>query len=131
MQQASLLSSKAKPVTAYFSVANRALLPGRRAADRIGVQGSLGSVYFRVGYFGPEGNISAEVLGNAYQTPEIDDSDDPFLIRMVVTPEKKKLLKKKGKRIVTLRKSQRFSVRATSTAHASSSDEAAIVVGTV
>jgi hypothetical protein len=130
MQQASLLSSKARPVTGYFSVANRALLPGRRAADRIEVQGSPGSGYFRVAYFGPEGNISAEVLGNAYQTPEIDESDDPVLIRMVVTPEKKKLLKKKGKRIVTLRKSQRFSVRATSSIHAPSSDEAAIVVGT-
>lgn len=129
-QQVGITSNKALPVTGIFTIANRAVLPDRRAEDGFRVQGSGGGIYFQVLYLGPEGNVTAGLLTGTHETPLLDHSDEAIPVRMIVTPNKKKLSKKKGKRVVTLRKSQRFSVRATSTAHASSSDEAAIVVGT-
>jgi len=129
-QVVGITSNKALPVTGIFTIANRAVLPDRRAEAGFKVQGAGGGIYFQVLYLGSEGNITAGLLSGTHETPLLDHSDEAIPFRMIVTPNKKKLSKKKGKRVVTLRKSQRFSVRATSTAHASSSDEAAIVVGT-
>lgn len=129
-QQVGITSNKALPVAGIFTISNRAVLPDRRAEDRFRVRGSGGGIYFQVLYLGSEGNVTAGLLAGTHETPLLDHSDEAIPVRMVVTPNKKKLLKKKGKRVVTLRKSQRFSVRATSTDHASSSDEAAIMVGT-
>lgn len=129
-QQVAMTSNKALPVSGIFSITNRAVLPDRKAEEKFTLHGSGGGAYFRVLYLGPDGNVTAGLLAGTAETPVLDHSDEPVLIRMAVTPDRKKLAKKKGKRTVTLRKSQRFSIRATSTTYAPARDEASIVVGT-
>ncbi|MBL9157644.1 MAG: SUMF1/EgtB/PvdO family nonheme iron enzyme [Verrucomicrobiales bacterium] len=129
-QQVAMTSNKALPVSGIFSIANRAVLPDRKAEEKFTLHGSGGGAYFRVLYLGPDGNVTAGLLAGTAETPVLDHSDEPMLIRMAVTPDRKKLAKKKGKRTVTLRKSQRFSIRATSSTYAPARDEASIVVGT-
>lgn len=116
-QLANVDSRKARRVTGHIGVANRASLPGGRAADRIAVQGKKGNALFKVNYQGPGGNVTAAMVAAGHQTAAIDGNSGMTMLRAVVTPNKKKLSKKRGKRTVYLKKTFSSALRATSTAY--------------
>jgi hypothetical protein len=120
-QVATLISKKAKPVTGYVSVFNRSNRP-----DVIAVSGTGGSALFTVSYSGPEGNISAGLLAGTYRTPEMDENDAPVPIRATITPNKRNLTKKKGKKTFILKKTHTILIRATSTFDPATADAASI-----
>ncbi|MBL9160907.1 MAG: SUMF1/EgtB/PvdO family nonheme iron enzyme [Verrucomicrobiales bacterium] len=124
-QLAGLTSKKANAVIGFASVANRGKLP-----DVIAVSGSGGSALFAVSYSGPEGNITAGLLTGTYRTPEMDQDNAPVSIRATITPNKKKLTKKKGKKTVILKKTHVLSLRVTSTFDPAIEDAAKISVQT-
>lgn len=125
-----LLSKKARPVVGYIQIHNRALLSNARAKDRLNVSGTAGGGLFQVSYLSEEGNISAGMASGTYRTPAIDGSDTGVTIRANVTPNKKRLIKKKGRRTIVLRKSQLLQIRASSEAYSSAFDSAVIQVMT-
>ena len=120
-QVATLISKKAKPVTGYVSVFNRSNRP-----DVIAVSGTGGSAFFAVTYSGPEGNITAGLLAGTYRTPEMEQGDAPVSIRATITPNKKKLTKKKGKKTVILKKNHTLLIQVKSTFDAAIGDAASI-----
>lgn len=104
-----LTSKKAKSVTGMTAVRNTGALP-----DSLKLSGLAGSSLFAVTYLGPAGNMTAGLIAGTANTPQMDSADIPFTIRTTITPSKKKLLKKRGKRKVFLKKSHTTMVRATS-----------------
>ncbi len=124
-QSASLFSIKAKPVTAYAEFANRGNLP-----DRILARGSGGNGFFKVDYFTGAGKVTGDLLRGTFSTTEIDGTDAGVLVRAVVTPNKKKLAKKKGKKTKILKKPLTLSLKATSAFDAGIMDAATIKVQT-
>ncbi len=129
-QLVDLSSSKARRVTGHIGVGNNAILPDGRAVDRITVQGKKGNALFKVKYNGPGGNVTAAVVAVGYQTAAIDGSSGMTKLQTVVTPNKKKLKKRKGQRTVYLKKTFSTLMRATSTAYRPASDSATIRVRT-
>jgi hypothetical protein len=125
-QAAALISTKAKAVTGYASLSNRGKLPDVLVGSATG-----GSALFAVSYFGPTGNITAGLLTGAYTTPEMDENADPVSIRATITPNKKKLTKKKkGKKPRILKKTHVLSLRLKSTFDPAIEDAARISVQT-
>jgi hypothetical protein len=121
-QLVSLISKNALPVTGYATLANRGNLP-----DVITVSGSGGSALFTVSYAGPAGNITAGILAGTYRTREIDENDAPVPIRATITPNKKKLTKKKkGRKPLILKKTHTILIRAVSTFDPATADSASI-----
>ena len=114
-QQVSLTSVSARTIVARATVSNRTLLPERRAAERLAVRGTRGTPLFRIAYFGRSGNLSASVIAGTHQTPWIDGRDAPVSYRIVVSPDRKKLVKTTGSLTAVQRKTQFFLIRAQST----------------
>ncbi len=113
-------------MTGYASLSNRGNLPDVLAASATG-----GSAFFAVSYFGPEGNITAGLLSGTYRTAELSEGIDPVVIRASITPNKKKLTKKKkGKKPTILKKTHVLSLRVKSTSDPALSDAAVIRVQT-
>ena len=124
-QLVALVSKNAIPVTGHATLANRGILP-----DVMAVSGTGGSALFTVSYSGPEGNITAGLLAGTYRTPEMDETAEPVPIRATITPNKKKLTKKKGKKTFLLKKNHTILIRATSTFDPATGDAASISVQT-
>jgi len=125
-QVAALISSKAAAVTGYASFANRGNLPDVLVGSATG-----GDAFFAVSYFGSEGNITAGLLTGSYETPEMTEGSSEVSIRATVTPNKKKLTKKKkGKKSTILKKNIGLSIRLRSTFDPAVTDAATISVQT-
>lgn len=129
-QLVTLTSKKARPVTGYLALGNRVVLPDDRAADAVVLRGSGGNALFAVSYLGNEGNVTAGILTGTYETAAIDGDDGSVLLRAVVTPNKKKLAKKKGRRTVYLKKTFTSLFQAGSKAWPPANDAATINVQT-
>jgi hypothetical protein len=129
-QLVTLTSKKAGPVTGHVALGNRVVLPDDRAADAVMLRGSGGNALFAVTYLGNEGNVTAGMLAGTYETAAMDGDDGSVLLRAVVTPNKKKLVKKKGRRTVYLKKTFTGLFQAGSKAWPPATDSAAINVQT-
>ncbi|MBL9158599.1 MAG: cadherin-like beta sandwich domain-containing protein [Verrucomicrobiales bacterium] len=129
-QLVTLTSKKAGPVTGHVALGNRVVLPDDRAADSVVLRGSAGNALFAVTYLGNEGNVTAGILTGTYETAAMDGDDGSVLLRAVVTPNKKKLAKKKGRRTVYLKKTFTSLFQANSKAWPAATDAAAINVQT-
>lgn len=90
-----IASKKAKPVLANIRIVNDGQLP-----DIMALQGGLGNSLFTVSYFGAGGNITAEVATGLFRTSELSEGDGEEQIRLAITPNKKKLIYKRGKKIL-------------------------------
>jgi len=100
-QMVTLTSRNANPVTGHASIANRGWLPAV-----LEVNAERGNSLFNVLYRGPAGNnLTAVLIKGPYRTPAMDASDAPLAIRATVTPNKRKLAKKRGRRTTILRRS--------------------------
>lgn len=130
VQLASLVSSKARPVTGYLALGNRVVLPDDRAADAVVLRGDRGNAFFKVAYLATTGNVTAAVLAGTYRTPMIDADDGSVLLRVAVTPNKKKLTKQKRKTKVILRKTLVLPFSASSSLDPAIRDAASIRVQT-
>lgn len=122
-QTATVLSLKARPVTAALALANRGNRP-----DRLLLRGRNGEPFLKVTYFGPTGNITSAVVTGTYRTPEIDESDAEILVRVSVKPNVGKLVGKTGQRTAILKKVLTLPVSAKSTKDATKSDSGAIQI---
>lgn len=124
-QRAAALSRRARRVNGSLAVANRGNLPVRLA-----VRGGGGNAFFAVSYLGAGGNVTAAMLTGRHLTPEIDSSRAPDRQTVRVTPNKRKLTKKKGRRVTIARKTLTLSIGASAVGAKASPDAAAIRVQT-
>ena len=114
----------------YIALSNRVVLPEGRAADPVALQGAGGNAFFKVTYLAPEGNVTSGIIAGTYETVAIDGDDAPVLLQAAVTPNKRKLTKKNGRRTVYLKKTFASLFRASSTAWPAASDAATMGVMT-
>lgn len=124
-QLASLVSKKAKPVTAYAAVGNAGNLP-----DVLLARAGKGNGFFKVTYHAPTGNATASLLAGSYRTARVANGVGSVSIRIAVKPNKKKLTRSKGGRPSTLRKTLTLPVSASSTFQPSTGDAASVQVKT-
>jgi arylsulfatase A-like enzyme len=124
-QTALLTSRRLRMVTGYATLSNRGNLP-----DLIAGSANGGNTYFAVTYFGPGGNMTASLLTGTYRTPELQQRDSPVSIRATITPNKRRLTRKVGKRTVIVRKTHTLLIHAKSTFDPSTSDSASIRIQT-
>ncbi len=120
-----LTSTRARAVSGVTTVTNTGGLP-----DSLKLSGMPGSSLFSVSYQGPAGNMTAGLIAGTANTPDMDDADTPIAIRTTITPNKKRLTKKQGKRRFILKRSHTTLVRATSTFDPGMSDFGIIGVQT-
>jgi hypothetical protein len=124
-QTVTLTSRRANPVTGHASIANRGTLP-----DVLAVNATRGSTLFKAVYLGPAGNLTAGLTSGSYRTPAMDEGDAPLAIRATVTPDKRKLTRKSGRRSVVLRKRFIATIAARASSDAGSNDFGSIKVQT-
>lgn len=105
----SVYSKKAGPVSATATVRNNSAL-----ADTFRVFAGRGNSLFGAIYRNGSTNITAAVTAGTYQTPSISLGNGAVSIRATITPNKKKIVKKKGKKTTILRKTFTSTIRATS-----------------
>lgn len=105
----SVYSKKAGPVSATATVRNNSAL-----ADTFRVFASRGNSLFGAIYRNGSTNITAAVTAGTYQTPSISLGNGAVSIRATITPNKKKIVKKKGKKTTILKKTFTSTIRATS-----------------
>lgn len=119
-----IIAKNAAPRNGFAKIGNDGDL-----ADTMKVFGSRGNGFFKVSYFGP-GNITAAVNLGTYTTPTLDSTDAPVLIRQNVVPDKKKIVKKKGKKKVTLKKTLTSTIRATASSNPALADSGLLIYKT-
>lgn len=125
-QQLKLVSRKARRVSGYASAANRGNL-----SDRVALRGSGDTRFFKVDYRDSSGAlVTASVRSGLYQTPELKPGDPADWLQVKVTPVKKLIVGKKGKKIVTLRKVHIAIINASSVLDPSVGDGVSIRVET-
>jgi hypothetical protein len=120
-QLATLIFLKARPVKGRASFANRGNRP-----DFIAGRATGGNAYFKVVYSGLTGNVTAGLRAGTYRTPEIKRGDIPVSIGVLITPNQKKLTKKRGKTTSILKKARTLVITAASTLDPSIKDSASI-----
>jgi hypothetical protein len=109
-QQLPLVATRAGAVSGYVAVANRGNRP-----DRFNYRGNGDNRYFKVEYRNATGAlVSASVKAGLYRTSEMEPEAPVEWLRVTVTPVKKLIVVKKGKKTVTLRKAQTASINAAS-----------------
>ncbi|MCB1204791.1 MAG: SUMF1/EgtB/PvdO family nonheme iron enzyme [Verrucomicrobiae bacterium] len=122
-QLASLIAKRAKRVIGYVGISNRGNFP-----DGLRVAGGRGTSFFKVTYMAP-GNITAAVLAGNYLTGALEGGEEvPMTIS--VTPNKRKLSKKKGRKTKILKKTLLLSLRAESLWDSEVGDQATLRVQT-
>ncbi len=105
---AKITSKKAKAVKGKALVRNTGNLP-----SPITVSASKGNGFFKVVYSGPGGNLTSALNAGRYQTPSLSSASAPVTITAKITPNKKKLLKKKkGQKVRVVKKTYKGSYRA-------------------
>ncbi len=124
-QKVSLTSKKGAKVTAYAIVANNGNL-----AEAMDVSGTGRSRIFGIDYFQGVAKITAAVAVGRYQTAQLAEGGGSTLIKAVVSPVRKKVTRKVGKRTVFLKKTFATTVRAKSSTNPAVSDAAIIEVKT-
>lgn len=124
-QVLALSSKKAVPVSGVATFRNGGTLP-----DELILSGTGGNALFAVAYLGDAGNVTGQMLTGTLRTPVLVQGDEAVAVRVSVVPNRKKLSKKKGKRTVTLKKTQGISVKAISDFDPSIGDQAIISVRT-
>jgi hypothetical protein len=125
-QLAGYTSVKAGAISALATFRNAGTLP-----DELRIFGTPGNTLFGVVYTNASANITAQVITGTYQTPALAAGDEASWIRATVSPNKKKLTKKKkGKRPKILRRSQLLQIRASSVFDPALSDTGYISVQT-
>jgi formylglycine-generating enzyme required for sulfatase activity len=129
-QQVSIGSRGARAVKGRTTVANRSLLPGRRAADSLIVRGHRGNRYFRVNYLGPMGTVTASIVAGTHRTPKIDANDAAIAYRIRVKPNRRRLTTTRGGRAVISKKTFSSLIQAESGIHRPASDSGLIRVWT-
>lgn len=124
-QVAGLASFRAGVVTGFVTISNRGKLP-----DAIAVKGTGSNALFGVSYSGPEGNITAGLITGTYRTAEMDENVASVSLRVTISPNKKRLTKKNGKKNHILKKSHAVLIQAKSTLDPLIGDSALISVQT-
>jgi hypothetical protein len=125
IQLVSLTSLRARPVTGYATVSNHGNFP-----DIQSVQASSGNAFFAVTYFDPEGNVTAALIRGNYRTPELENNEAAVPIRILITPNKKKLIKKKRRKTRILKKTLFVNLTVTSKFDAAIRDAVSLRVQT-
>lgn len=122
----SLGSRKAVPVSGVATFRNGGTLP-----DELILSGTGGNALFGVAYLGSTGNVTGQMLAGTLKTAALVEGDVPVAVSVSVSPNRKKLSKKKkGRRTITLKKSHTIFVRARSDFDPSIGDQAIISVRT-
>lgn len=112
-----VISKKAKRVNVNATITNSSVL-----ADTFRVSARKGNKLFKVKYTGPTGNITGTITTGRYVTPSLHASAAPVSIRAVVTPIKKKIVKKRpGQKPKFLKKTFRSTISATASTNPASS----------
>lgn len=109
-QLVSLTSRQARPVTGYARIGNDGDRP-----ESLAVRGSGGNSFCRINFLGASGNVTTSVTTGRLRTPQITSANSPLSLRVQFIPNKKKLVKKRGRRTVTTRRTFTSSIRATTT----------------
>lgn len=122
-QTVSILSRRARPVLGHASLANRG---GK--AEILSLKGNAGGPLCAITYLGESGNLTGEIVAGTYLSPEINNADGPVAIRILFSPNKKKLTKTRGNRSITLRRAFVSNLTAESTTANSDPDKATIQV---
>lgn len=120
-QTVTLTSRKSRPVIGHASLANRGGKP-----EILALRGSAGSPLCGIVYLGNGGNLTGAIVTGTFRSPEMSRSDDPLSLRVLFSPNKKKLTKKRGKRSVTLRRTFVAALQTEATATAADPDKATI-----
>src|SRR5690606_22649212 len=98
-QSVRLRSKNLRPVRAVATVANRGTLP-----DTMTVRGTGGNALFRAIYTSGGANVTAALVSGTFETAEISEGDGAAVIGALIKPDRKRLLKKRGKRKKILRR---------------------------
>jgi sulfatase modifying factor 1 len=125
-QKLEVTSQRAAPVTAFVSVINRGNRP-----DRFDFRGGDDSRFFKVEYRDANSTlVSAAVKAGLYRTDQMDPDAPAESLQVSVTPVKKLIVEKDGKKTVTLRKIRDVIVNATSVLDPTITDGVSIEVET-
>jgi len=119
----SIPSKKARPLLAHLRIVNDGQLP-----DVMALQGGRGNSVFGVSYLGAGGNITAGLTTGLYRTSELSEGDGEEQIRIAITPNKKKLIYKRGKKVLVRKARITISVSASSSYDSQISDGGSIEV---
>jgi hypothetical protein len=124
-QTVRVFSRKGRTVVGYTAVENDGEI-----ADSFRVKGRSGDRFFKVSYVGSAGNVSAGVISGTYETAEMEFAEPAERISVSIQPNKKKLVKSRGKRSVFLKKRFAVGVKSTSVFDPLTSDGGVIDVQT-
>lgn len=124
-QVLSLVSAKARPVSASATIGNRGQLP-----DTLAVRGGAGNALCGISFFDGSGNVTAGIVAGTYRTVELVDGDAAASLDVQFSPNKRKLTRKKGRKTRILKKTFTTFVKADSTQGPASMDSATVRVQT-
>jgi hypothetical protein len=124
-QTVSLISRRAKPVVGYASLANRG-----GTSEILSLQGNGGSRLCSISYLGDAGNITGAIITGTFRSPAISRGDDAIAFRVLFSPNKKKLTKKRGKRTIIRRRTFASLLQTGATTGSADPDRASIRVST-
>jgi hypothetical protein len=122
-QTVSILSRRARPVLGHASLSNRG-----GQAEILALKGTSGSPLCGITYLGQSGNLTGAIVAGTFRSPQISNADDPIAIRVLFSPNKKKITKKRGKRSITLRRAFVSNLTAETTTATADPDKATIQV---
>lgn len=124
-QTVSIISRRARPVVGYASLANRGGKP-----EILSLQGNGGSRLCSINYLGETGNITSAIITGTFRSPEISRTDDAIAFRVLFSPNKKKLTKKRGKRTTIRRRTFASLLQTGATTETADPDRASLRVQT-
>ena len=122
-QFVSLVSRRARPVLGLATLANRGGKP-----EILALKGNAGNPLCAISYLGQTGNLTGAIVAGTFRSPELSSTDDPLAIRVLFSPNKKKLTKMRGRRSVILRRAFASTLTAEATGAAADPDKATIQV---
>jgi hypothetical protein len=124
-QTVTLFSRRSKPAIGHVSLANQGGKP-----EVLSLRGTGGNALCSIAYLGDAGNVTGAIISGTFRTPEMSRSNDPLAFRVLFSPNKKKLTRKRGNRTITKRRTFASILQADSTTGTSDSDSASISVQT-
>lgn len=117
VQRATIIARRAAPRNGFANVDNDGAQP-----TAIRFQARRGNSLFRVSYLGPGGNITAQAIGAGFQTPVLAQGDAAIGFRARVIPNRRKLVRRVGRRTRVRRAVFTSTVRATAVVNPGLSD---------
>jgi hypothetical protein len=124
-QTVGLISRRAKPVVGYASLANRGGKP-----EILSLQGNGGSRLCSISYLGDAGNITSAIITGTFRSPEMSRSDDAIALRVLFSPNKRTLTKKRGERSIIRRRTFASLLQTGATTGSADPDRVSIRVST-